>query len=153
MSNRRAARDPAFHAWTNPFTSPRWAAIAPHYAHLALVPPPQCGAAPQPYEPAVWLAARHGLTVNAGVVARADEGARRRYCAALDAAIDAIGPHVVIPMHYFSPRGVLDIEPVDTFLECHPADSVTWVNGSELELTPESLPAEEPRIYVLEQSR
>ena len=71
----------------------------------------------------------------------------------LDAAIDAIGPRVVIPMHYFSPRGVLDIEPVDTFLECHPADSVTWVNGSELELTPESLPAEAPRIYVLEQSR
>jgi L-ascorbate metabolism protein UlaG (beta-lactamase superfamily) len=32
----------------------------------------------------------------------------------LDAAIDAIGPRVVIPMHYFSPRGVLDIEPVDT---------------------------------------
>jgi hypothetical protein len=48
---------------------------------------------------------------------------------------------------------VLDIEPVDTFLERRPADSVTWVNGSELELTPESLPAEAPRIYVLEQSR
>jgi L-ascorbate metabolism protein UlaG (beta-lactamase superfamily) len=71
----------------------------------------------------------------------------------LDAAIDAIGPRVVIPMHYFSPRGVLDIESVDTFLERHSADSVTWVNGSELELTPESLPAEAPRIYVLEQSR
>jgi L-ascorbate metabolism protein UlaG (beta-lactamase superfamily) len=71
----------------------------------------------------------------------------------LDAAIHAIGPRVVIPMHYFSPRGVLDIEPVDTFLERHFADSVTWVNGSELELTPESLPAEAPRIYVLEQSR
>ena len=71
----------------------------------------------------------------------------------LDAAIDAIGPRVVIPMHYFSPRGVLDIEPVDTFLERHPADSVTWVNGSDLELTPKSLPAEAPRIYVLVQSR
>jgi len=71
----------------------------------------------------------------------------------LDAAIHAIDPRVVIPMHYFSPRGVLDIEPVDTFLERRPADSVTWVNGSELELTPESLPAEAPRIYVLEQSR
>ena len=48
---------------------------------------------------------------------------------------------------------MLDIEPVDTFLERHPADSVTWVNGSELELTPESLPTEAPGIYVLEQSR
>ena len=71
----------------------------------------------------------------------------------LDAAIDAIGPRVVIPMHYFSPRGVLDIEPVDTFLERHPADSGTWVKGSELELTPESLHAEALHVYVLEQSR
>ena len=48
---------------------------------------------------------------------------------------------------------MLDIEPVDSFLDRHPADSVTWVNASELELTLESLPAEAPRIYVLEQSR
>jgi L-ascorbate metabolism protein UlaG (beta-lactamase superfamily) len=71
----------------------------------------------------------------------------------LDAAIEAIGPRVVIPMHYYSPRGVLDIEPVDAFLECHPADSVTRVGEPELEVTSESLPAEAPRIYVLEQSR
>lgn len=71
----------------------------------------------------------------------------------LDAAIEAIGPGVVIPMHYYSPRGVLDIEPGDTFLERHPADSITRVGGPELELTPESLPTEAPRIYVLEQSR
>ena len=71
----------------------------------------------------------------------------------LDSAIDAIGPRVVIPMHYYSPRGVLDIEPVDTFLERHPADSTTRVGGPELELTPESLPAQAPHIHVLEQSR
>ena len=71
----------------------------------------------------------------------------------LDAAIEAIGPHAVIPMHYYSPRGVLDIEPVDTFLERYPSDSVTRVGGSELELTPESLPAKSPHVYVLEQSR
>ena len=70
----------------------------------------------------------------------------------LDAAIDAMGPRVVIPMHYYSPRGVLDVEPVDTFLARHPADSITRVGGPELELTPESLPAA-PHIYVLEQSR
>ncbi len=56
-------------------------------------------------------------------------------------------------MHYYSPRGVLAIEPVDTFLERHPAESITRVGGSELELTPEALPAEAPHIYVLEQSR
>ena len=71
----------------------------------------------------------------------------------LDAAIEAMGPLVVIPMHYYSSRGVLDIEPIEAFLERHPADSVTWVNGSELELTPESLPAETLHIYVLGQSR
>ena len=60
---------------------------------------------------------------------------------------------MIIPMHYYSPRGVLDIEPVDTFLARHPDDSVTRVGGPELELTPESLPAEAPHIYVLEQSR
>jgi L-ascorbate metabolism protein UlaG (beta-lactamase superfamily) len=71
----------------------------------------------------------------------------------LDTAIETIGPRVVIPMHYYSPRGVLDIEPVDTFLQRHPAESITRVGGPELELTPESLPAQAPHIYVLEQSR
>ncbi len=71
----------------------------------------------------------------------------------LDAAIEAIGPRAIIPMHYYSPRGVLDIEPVDTFLERRPAVSIMRVGGSELELTPESLLTEAPHIYVLEQSR
>ena len=71
----------------------------------------------------------------------------------MDAAIAAIGPRVVIPMHYFSPRGVLEIEPVDTFLERFPESSITRVGGPELELTPESLPADAPSVYVLEQSR
>ncbi|HEX2728860.1 MAG TPA: MBL fold metallo-hydrolase, partial [Rubrobacteraceae bacterium] len=71
----------------------------------------------------------------------------------LDAAIAAIGPRAVIPMHYFSPRGVLEIEPVDTFLGRFPESSVTRVGDSALELTPESLPADAPHVYVLEQSR
>ena len=71
----------------------------------------------------------------------------------LDAAISAIGPRVVIPMHYYSPRGVLDIEPVETFLERQRADSITRVGGPQLELRPGSLPVEAPHIYVLEQSR
>ena len=87
---RSVAHGVEFYAWPNPFTSPRWAAIAPGYAHLALVPPPQCGETPQPYESAVRLASAHGLTLNAGVIAREDEGARRRYCAAFDAEIDAL---------------------------------------------------------------
>ncbi len=86
---RQVAHDPAFHAWTDPFADARWPQVAPAYAHLALVPPPQCGASPVPYEGAIGLTARHGLTINAGVVARRDERAREGYCRALDADIDA----------------------------------------------------------------
>jgi len=86
---RRTARSDAFYTWANPFTSPRWAALVPGYAHLVLVPPPQCGPSPQPYEAAMRLASQHGLTLNAGVIARGDVGAQRRYCADLDARIDA----------------------------------------------------------------
>ena len=71
----------------------------------------------------------------------------------LDAAIEVIGPRVIIPMHYYSPRGVLEIEPVQAFGERHPVDSITWVGEPELELTPKSLPTQVPHIYVLEQSR
>ena len=71
----------------------------------------------------------------------------------LDEAIVAIRPRVVIPMHYHSPRGVLKIEPVDKFLNRLPPGSVTRVAGSELELTPETLPKDVPHVFVLEQSR
>lgn len=70
----------------------------------------------------------------------------------LENAIAEIGPRAVIPMHYFHPRGVLDIEPVETFLERLPDTSITRVSGPRLELTPETLPAG-PHVYVLEQSR
>ncbi len=73
----------------------------------------------------------------------------------LDAAIKAIGPRAVIPMHYHHPRGVLKIEPVERFLERLPLERVTRVAGPVLELTPETLPpvSSLPHVYVLEQSR
>ncbi len=71
----------------------------------------------------------------------------------LDKAIKAIRPRVIIPMHYFSPRGVLKIEPVERFLDRLPPEAVTRVEGPELELTPGTLPSDAPHIYVLEQSR
>jgi hypothetical protein len=89
-ARRRVARDPAFHSGDRRFTSGRWSAIAPRYRHIELVPPPQCGETPIPYEPAVRLAATYGLTVNAGVVARRDLVAQRRYCREADAEIDAV---------------------------------------------------------------
>jgi len=71
----------------------------------------------------------------------------------LDTAIRAIGPRVIIPMHYFSPRGVLKIEPVERFTDRFPPESVTRIGSPELELTPETLPSDAPHVYVLEQSR
>jgi L-ascorbate metabolism protein UlaG (beta-lactamase superfamily) len=69
----------------------------------------------------------------------------------LDAAIAAIQPRAIIPMHYYSPRGVLNILPVEDFLARYPSGSITRLRGPRLELTPESLP-KALHIYVLEQS-
>lgn len=74
----------------------------------------------------------------------------------LDDAIRTIGPRVVIPMHYYSPKGVLKIEPVDRFLGRLDPATVTRVGGSEMELSPETvraLPEGAPHVYVFEQSR
>jgi L-ascorbate metabolism protein UlaG (beta-lactamase superfamily) len=71
----------------------------------------------------------------------------------LDCAIAAIGPRAIIPMHYYSPRGVLKIEPVERFIARFPPEAVTKVGGPVLELTPETLPQGGPHVYVLEQSR
>jgi L-ascorbate metabolism protein UlaG (beta-lactamase superfamily) len=70
----------------------------------------------------------------------------------LDAAIAAIGPRVVIPMHYHHPRGVLNILPVDAFAGRYPAEQVRRMGGPTLTLDPAALP-DGPQIVVLEQSR
>jgi L-ascorbate metabolism protein UlaG (beta-lactamase superfamily) len=70
----------------------------------------------------------------------------------LDNAIQAIQPRVIIPMHYFHPKGRLKILPVSEFTSRYPADKVTQVGGSTLELTKATLPSMQ-HIYVLEQSR
>jgi L-ascorbate metabolism protein UlaG (beta-lactamase superfamily) len=72
----------------------------------------------------------------------------------LDTVIARVKPRAVIPMHYYSEKGVLDIEPVETFTSRFPAERVTRVDGSVIELDPATLPpAGAPQIYVLEQSR
>lgn len=70
----------------------------------------------------------------------------------LDDAIQAIRPAVVIPMHYYSPRGRLQINPVDKFTARYPAEQVTFVGSPEIEITRATLPASR-HIFVLEQSR
>jgi L-ascorbate metabolism protein UlaG (beta-lactamase superfamily) len=72
----------------------------------------------------------------------------------LDAAIAAIRPRIVIPMHYWHERGVLKIEKVDRFIERFPAEQVVRVGGPETEITPDTLPPQGGmRVVVLEQAR
>lgn len=72
----------------------------------------------------------------------------------LDHAIAALRPRVVIPMHYWHERGVLKIEKVDRFVDRFPAEQVTRVGASEMEITPDTLPPPgEMRVIVLEQAR
>ena len=77
---RRGARDPNFYVWANPMVSPVWGQVLPAYNHLVIYPPPQCGQAPIAWEPAAYQAGLHGLTLNAGGVARPDDAARLAYC-------------------------------------------------------------------------
>jgi L-ascorbate metabolism protein UlaG (beta-lactamase superfamily) len=70
----------------------------------------------------------------------------------LAALIGAIRPRVVIPMHYFSPRGVLKILPVEAFTTRYPAEQVVHVGGPSVTLDPTALPAT-LQIIVLEQAR
>jgi L-ascorbate metabolism protein UlaG (beta-lactamase superfamily) len=70
----------------------------------------------------------------------------------LQAAVSAIGPRIVIPMHYYSPKGRLKIHPVTEFTARYPAEQVTFVQGCEIELMKGQLP-EKLQIIALEQSR
>lgn len=70
----------------------------------------------------------------------------------LDAAIRAIGPRAVIPMHYHHPRGVLNILPVSEFAGRYPSEQVVHIGGPRLTLAPADL-AGPMKIYVLEQAR
>ena len=70
----------------------------------------------------------------------------------LPTLLDAIGPRVVVPMHYKTPRINLDIQPVERFLEALPNDPVDRPGGGAIEITRASLP-ERRRIVVLESAR
>jgi hypothetical protein len=90
LGARRYAHDPALHAWAQPMASRAWATALARYDHLVLYPPPQCGFSPlNPPEPAAYVAALRGLTINAGGVARPDDWGREIYCFDLAEAMKA----------------------------------------------------------------
>lgn len=66
--------------------------------------------------------------------------------------IAAIGPRLIVPMHYKTPRINLNIQPAERFFEVLPDWSVEKIKGSSIELTPRHLP-ERPTIFWLDHLR
>ncbi len=71
---------------------------------------------------------------------------------AIGPLLDAIGPRVVVPMHYKTPRINLAIQPVARFFEALPDWPVEHVPASTFELTAATLPTAR-RIVSLEPAR
>lgn len=66
--------------------------------------------------------------------------------------LEAIGPRIVIPMHFKTPKINLDIQPVERFLDALPGWPVERPGTSVYEVGPTTLP-EGRRILVLEFAR
>jgi L-ascorbate metabolism protein UlaG (beta-lactamase superfamily) len=66
--------------------------------------------------------------------------------------LDAIGPKIVLPMHYKTPKINLNIQPLERFLEALPGDPVERPGTSSIEINRASLPARRT-IVVLEHAR
>jgi L-ascorbate metabolism protein UlaG (beta-lactamase superfamily) len=62
--------------------------------------------------------------------------------------VEALKPRLVIPMHYRTPKVKLNIDYVDSFLRDKP--NVRRVGGSDIEVTPDTLPKVPYEIWVLE---
>jgi L-ascorbate metabolism protein UlaG (beta-lactamase superfamily) len=69
----------------------------------------------------------------------------------LKLAIDILKPRLVIPMHYHLPGTRVKMFPVTELTSRFPAEMVEWSDSSEIEVTPETLPAE-TKIVVLKSS-
>jgi L-ascorbate metabolism protein UlaG (beta-lactamase superfamily) len=70
----------------------------------------------------------------------------------IPALLDAIGPRIILPMHYKTPKINLDIQPLERFLEVLPGDTVERPGTSSIEIARDTLPAERT-IIVLEHAR
>jgi L-ascorbate metabolism protein UlaG (beta-lactamase superfamily) len=70
----------------------------------------------------------------------------------IPALLDAIGPRIILPMHYKTPKINLNIQPLERFLEVLPGDTVERPGTSSIEIARDTLPAERT-IIVLEHAR
>lgn len=115
--------------WSKPeatLTDPRWDVLARGRKHLTLAPPVFCGKQAGPYLPFLLLAARHGMTVNTGYLARWNSRAENAYCNDFAAEIDRGERHpdelyVVAPdfVERFNAAGTpMRCETLDGYLAC-----------------------------------
>ena len=70
----------------------------------------------------------------------------------LSLLLDAIGPRIVIPMHFKTPKINLDIQPVERFLEALPGDPVDRPGATSMVVSRDTLP-DRRRIVVLDHAR
>jgi hypothetical protein len=105
-SLRASTHSDAFHTWQQPLQSPAWHALMPHYKHLLLYGPLQCGPAPVDFPQPALLAGTYGLSINTGHAARESRSARIDYCAQLKRDFDAgvVSDDAVYLVH----KGLLD---------------------------------------------
>lgn len=66
--------------------------------------------------------------------------------------IDAIGPKIIVPMHFKTRKINLNIKPVVTFLQAMPGFKIVRTATTSIEVARETLPAE-PTIVVLDYAR
>ena len=66
--------------------------------------------------------------------------------------IDAIGPRIVVPMHFKTPRINLNIKPVTTFIEAMAGETVVRTGTTSIEASRDTLP-ERRTIFVLDHAR
>ncbi|SIO64778.1 L-ascorbate metabolism protein UlaG, beta-lactamase superfamily [Singulisphaera sp. GP187] len=88
----------------------------------------------------------------ADIVLAATGGPPTIALAELAPLIDAVGPRLVLPMHYKTPKINLNIQPVERFLETMPETPVDRPGRTWLEVTRATLP-ESRTIVILDHAR
>ena len=89
---------------------------------------------------------------RAQIVLAAAGGAPTIAVADLPAIFDSIGPRIVIPMHFKTPKINLNIAPLDAFLAAMAGTLIERPGASTIEVSRDSLPANRT-IVVLEHAR
>jgi len=68
------------------------------------------------------------------------------------ALLEAIGPRLVVPMHYLTPKINLKIQPVERFMECLPGVAVDRPGSCSVEVEPGTSPTKR-RVVLLDHAR